>query len=294
MKQLLFKIGKDDLKARQPPRTYGIWTTLPSKWTNWRALMFKKSHHDRIECEGQHQYVCQRPAAALESSESLAWKGCYSESFIGDTSPTLESSLMTIDLCSNACDHSVFMGIAVTKCFCFESLLQATKLSAKLCGDHCKGNQAQLCGGHGAMTVHQLKNEVYNDVMVILGGTETSYSYIDNDPLQDNTVLMSGGQECEDHGIPDLPEPVMDAGFVSINNSVIVMCGGKKSSIYDQPNKGCKYIMKYINISYGFETLDFSEERMLLVRFSSRTMELGFKCGQRHVRLQKKLCLAIL
>ena len=100
LKQLLFKIGKDDLKARQPPRTYGIWTTLPSKWTNWRALLFKKSHHDRIECESQHPYVCQRPAAALESSESLAWKGCYSESFIGDTSPTLRSDLMTIDLSS--------------------------------------------------------------------------------------------------------------------------------------------------------------------------------------------------
>ena len=108
------------------------------------------------------------------------------------------------------------------------------------------------------MTVHQLKNEVYNDVMVILGGTETIYSYIDNDPLQDNTVLMSGGQECEDHGIPDLPEPVMDAGFVSINNSVIVMCGGKKSSIYTQPNKGCKFILNHTHISiiifYGFET----------------------------------------
>ena len=244
LKQLLFDIGKDDLKARQPPRTYGIWTTLPSKWTNWRALLFKKSHHDRIECESQHPYVCQRPAAALESSESLAWKGCYSQSFMGDTLPTLKSNLMTIDLCSNACESSVFMGITVAECFCFESLLQATKLSTKLCGEHCKGNKAQLCGGQGAMTVHQLKNEVNNDVMVIFGGTETSYDYVDNDPLQDNTVLMSGGQECEDHGIPDLPEPLMGTGFVSINHSVIVMCGGKKSST--TAHKGCKFALIHI------------------------------------------------
>ena len=240
MKQLLFKIGKDDLKARQPPRTYGIWTTLPSKWSDHRALLFKKSHHERIDCEDQHQYVCQRPAAALQTPESLSWKGCFSQSFLGDTVPTLESNLMTIDLCTNACGDSRFIGISVTKCFCFESLNQATRLSTRLCGEHCGGNQAQLCGGSGTISAHQMKNKVYNDVMVILGGTETSYTYIDNDPLQDNTVLMSGGEECEDHGIPDLPEPVTDAGFVTINNSVIVMCGGKKSSTGYQPKLGCK------------------------------------------------------
>ena len=240
---LLTNIGRDDLRSRQIPRTYGIWTTSPSDWTDWRALLFKKSHHDQIECESQHQYVCQRPSAALESSERLPWKGCYSLSNLEDGALVVNSNMMTIDFCSNFCRDFTFIGIANTKCLCFESLKNVSRLSNKLCNKKCKGNEGQLCGGKGAMAVHQLKIEAHPDVMVLFGGTETTYNYIDNDPLEDSTVIMTEGRECHDHGIPDLPSPVLEAGFVSINNSVIVMCGGKTSSSQYQPNKGCKSIV---------------------------------------------------
>ena len=235
---MLYNIGRGDLRSRQPPRTYGIWTTSPSYWTDWRALLFKKSHHNRNECDNQYQYVCQRPAAALEASERLSWKGCYSLLHLDSTTPNIESNLMTIDYCSHFCQESAFIGISGSNCYCLDNLNNASRLSNKLCSQKCKANPAQLCGGKGAIVVHQLKVDSYLDVMVLLGGTEAGSL-----PLEDSTVIMSDGQECQDHGIPDLPSPVLEAGFVSINNSVIVMCGGKTISLYYQPKEGCKFLI---------------------------------------------------
>ena len=70
LRDKMIKMGKDDLKGRHNPLYYAIWAT---HYTNYqsRIITMPKSHHSSEPCEDQHQYICQRPAAALEGSEAL-------------------------------------------------------------------------------------------------------------------------------------------------------------------------------------------------------------------------------
>ena len=66
-------MGKSDIKSRKYPRSYAIWVTQEYYYGYYYSsrkvmLTLKRSHHESISCESQHQYICQRPAAALEGS----------------------------------------------------------------------------------------------------------------------------------------------------------------------------------------------------------------------------------
>ena len=70
-------MGKSDIKSRKYPRSYAIWASQEYysayyySYVNTKVMLtLKRSHHESIPCEGQHQYICQRPAAALEASRA--------------------------------------------------------------------------------------------------------------------------------------------------------------------------------------------------------------------------------
>ena len=65
-------MGKNDLKGRHNPLSYAVWTTYVQADTQkTRIITMPKSHHSSVPCEDQHEYICQKPAAALEGSEAL-------------------------------------------------------------------------------------------------------------------------------------------------------------------------------------------------------------------------------
>ena len=67
----MVQTGKDDLKGRHYPRGYGMWTNKNNRNNHYRAVTLRRSHVLLKPCEDQNKYICQRPAAALEGSESL-------------------------------------------------------------------------------------------------------------------------------------------------------------------------------------------------------------------------------
>ena len=67
----MVQLGKDDLKGRHYPRGYAMWAVQHNKDWVQRIVTLRRSFHKSVPCEDQNKYVCQRPAAALEGSESL-------------------------------------------------------------------------------------------------------------------------------------------------------------------------------------------------------------------------------
>ena len=71
MRDFMVQLGKDDLKGRHYPRGYAMWAVQHNKDWVQRIVTLRRSFHQSEPCEDQNKYVCQRPAAALEGSESL-------------------------------------------------------------------------------------------------------------------------------------------------------------------------------------------------------------------------------
>ena len=67
----MVQLGKDDLKGRHYPRGYAMWAVQHNKDSTERIVTLRRSFHQSEPCEDQNKYICQRPAAALEGSESL-------------------------------------------------------------------------------------------------------------------------------------------------------------------------------------------------------------------------------
>ena len=71
MRDFMVQLGKDDLKGRHYPRGYAMWTVQHNYESTKRIVTLRRSFHQSEPCEDQNKYICQRPAAALEGSESL-------------------------------------------------------------------------------------------------------------------------------------------------------------------------------------------------------------------------------
>lgn len=187
-------------------------------------------------CDSLSKYICQRPAAALEGSESLAWKGCFSAEVIPPGHSFYESELMTIDYCGHMCQDAdithAFMGIEQTKCYCLSSIADGQRLSNRACSTKCAGDPAQLCGGKGALSIHQLANETFTDVLGVAGKADKNGN---DNPVH---IIQEDGNECTSHGIPDLPDDDLhEMAFAVIHDHTIVGCGGT-----DENNKWpCEY-----------------------------------------------------
>ena len=67
----MVQLGKDDLKGRHYPRGYAMWAVQHNKDWVQRIVTLRRSFHQSEPCEDQNKYICQRPAASLEGSESL-------------------------------------------------------------------------------------------------------------------------------------------------------------------------------------------------------------------------------
>ena len=67
----MVQLGKDDLKGRHYPRGYAMWAVQHNRDSTKRIVTLRRSFHQSEPCEDQNKYICQRPAAALEGSESL-------------------------------------------------------------------------------------------------------------------------------------------------------------------------------------------------------------------------------
>ena len=70
MWQTMINMGKDDIKGRHVPRSYGMWAVQGNDKDKLVVLTRKPQHHQFMPCESQQKYVCQRPAAALENPEA--------------------------------------------------------------------------------------------------------------------------------------------------------------------------------------------------------------------------------
>ena len=131
---------------------------------------------------------------------------------------------MTIEMCAHQCqliDEKDFMGIEVTKCYCFDDLNGASPFTHSACSSKCPGDKVELCGGKGVMSVHKLVNETLGDVLVFLSGDSSSGT-----ELKSSDVILPGGKLCTGHGIPDYPISVSRTGYTSVGDYMIVGCGG--------------------------------------------------------------------
>ena len=69
MLDMINKLAREDIKSRQVPRFYGYWARQNSYGNPVKLLAHKRSITTTSDCENQHPFVCERPAAALEGSE---------------------------------------------------------------------------------------------------------------------------------------------------------------------------------------------------------------------------------
>ena len=68
----MIQLGKDDVKSRQYPRTYGLWATAWNDYKSQQMLITRKPYHQSKHCDGQNKFICQRPAAAQEGAENTS------------------------------------------------------------------------------------------------------------------------------------------------------------------------------------------------------------------------------
>ena len=125
-------------------------------------------------------------------------------------------------MCQGDTTSSVFsfMGIEGSKCYCFNGISGAMLLSNRACNSQCPGDSAELCGGKGSLSIYQLVNDSFTDVMAVVGGWDGTQDKIN--------LIMEDGTECTDH---DIPKPNNEFGRVSyavIEDHTIVGCGGIK------------------------------------------------------------------
>ena len=74
------------------------------------------------------------------------------------------------------------------------------------------------------MLLHTCSFVSVDEVLAIAGGFESG------SVLTDWAVVMAGGKECEDHGLPELPESLEGFGLTQSYNQDVYLCGGKVST----------------------------------------------------------------
>ena len=135
---------------------------------------------------------------------------------------------MSIDYCGQMCKgahDSIFMGVQGTNCYCMNDVTGSLLLSNRACNTRCSGDTAELCGGKGSLSLHQLKNESFTDVLAVVSGS-SSKNYVN--------IILENGKECADSSspppsIPFLPGgQIQNRGVTVIEDHTMVVCGGQK------------------------------------------------------------------
>ena len=135
---------------------------------------------------------------------------------------------MSIDYCGQMCKgahDSIFMGVQGTNCYCMNDVTGSLLLSNRACNTRCSGDTAELCGGKGSLSLHQLKNESFTDVLAVVSGSLFK-NYVN--------IILENGKECADSSspppsIPFLPGgQIQNRGVTVIEDHTMVVCGGQK------------------------------------------------------------------
>ena len=169
-------------------------------------------------------------------SSFLAWKGCYSTSFLHDDGTIsmekyvekYEIESMSLDYCGQMCKgahDSIFMGVQGTNCYCMNDITGSILLSNRACNTRCPGDAAELCGGKGSLSLHQLKNESFTDVLAVVSGSLQGWQNGVN-------IVLESGTECADSSnpIPFIPDLLGNRGVTVIEDHTMVVCGGQKNN----------------------------------------------------------------
>ena len=80
------------------------------------------------------------------------------------TNADFSSEGMTLEYCGQLCSGPgtfIYMGVSGTQCHCFANLLLAKQLSNGACNLKCPGDEAEICGGKGVLSVYTLENDVF-------------------------------------------------------------------------------------------------------------------------------------
>ena len=147
-----------------------------------------------------------------------AYKGCYSKSNLADQTPKATSSSMTVGFCTQVClaISKSFHGVEGQNCFCFDNLKNTPPLTNRHCRTKCPGDQSQICGGAGAISVAKSTDESIVEVMAIFGGKD--------DPTFE--ILYKNGETCtSDLASPPEPNMVVNA-WTTRKDRYFIMCGG--------------------------------------------------------------------
>ena len=135
---------------------------------------------------------------------------------------------MSIDYCGQMCKgahDSLFMGVQSTNCYCMNEITGSLLLSNRACNTRCSGDAAELCGGKGALSLHQLKNESFTDVLAAVSGSLKGKQNFVN-------IVLESGTECADSSnpIPFIPDLLGNRGVTVIEDHTMVVCGGQKNN----------------------------------------------------------------
>ena len=139
-----------------------------------------------------------------------------------------ETETMSLDYCGQMCQgiyDSNFMGVQAKKCYCLNTISGSLLLSNRACKNKCPGDQAELCGGEGSLSIHQLNNDSFTDVLSLVSG---SFDGVKNEV----NIILENGTECIDNDIPFLSGEVENRGVTVIEDHTIVACGGKLNTGY--------------------------------------------------------------
>ena len=143
-----------------------------------------------------------------------------------------EIESMSLDYCGQMCKgahDSIFMGVQGTNCYCMNDITGSLLLSNRACNTRCSGDAAELCGGKGSLSLHQLKTESFTDVLAVVSGSLQGWKNGVN-------IISENGIECADSnnpppGIPFLPgSAVQNRGVTVIEDHTMVVCGGQKEN----------------------------------------------------------------
>ena len=142
---------------------------------------------------------------------------------------------MSIDYCGQMCKgahDSIFMGVQGTNCYCMNDITGSLLLSNRACNTRCPGDAAELCGGKGSLSLHQLKNESFTDVLAVVSGSLKGWQNGVN-------IVLESGAECADSSnpfsnpdssIPFIPDLLGNRGVTVIEDHTMVVCGGQKNN----------------------------------------------------------------
>ena len=142
-----------------------------------------------------------------------------------------EIEFMSIDYCGQMCKgahDSIFMGVQGTNCYCMNDVTGSLLLSNRACNTRCPGDAAGLWGGKGALSLHQLKNESFTDVLAAVSGSLKGKQNFVN-------IVLESGTECADSSnpppsIPFIPDTLGNRGVTVIEDHTMVVCGGQKNN----------------------------------------------------------------